>query len=156
MPNFTANLTRLTARDVDRGPDHPAVVATFIAGLADPERRADSETLIALMQAATGAEPHLEGSGVAFGRYHFRYASGREGDASPVGFAPTPRVMTVYLLSGMVGYDDLLAGLGRFRRGKVCLYIRRLADIDIEILEALIRRCVAHLEQVETELGTNR
>jgi hypothetical protein len=128
-------------------------VGDLLATLA-PDQRTDAETLIGLMRDATGHEPKLWGSKIiGFGQYHYRYASGREGDAASVGFAPRGKQVTLYLMSGMVGDDDLLARLGRFTTGKACLYIRRLSDVDQDILRQLIERSVDHTKQVEGEMG---
>jgi len=128
--------------------------SSFIASLPDRTRREDAEGLVALMAGATGERPVLWGSGmVGFGTYHYRYASGREGDWFKVGFAARSKRLTIYLLSGLVGYDDLLARLGTFARGKSCLYVRRLDDVDRGLLDDLVRRCVAHIDQVEADLG---
>jgi hypothetical protein len=106
------------------------------------------------MRRATGAKPVLWGGWmVGFGTYHYRYASGREGDWFKVGFASGSRGLTVYLLSGMADDDDLLARLGRHRRTDVCLYVRRLDDVDLEVLDELITRSVAHIDQVEADAG---
>src|SRR5204863_7210923 len=85
----------------------------FIASIEDPVRRRDSEALVEMMTRASGAQPVIWGTGiVGFGRYHYRYDSGREGDWFKVGFAPRSKKLTIYPLSGMVGYDDLLSRLG--------------------------------------------
>ena len=129
-------------------------VTAFIASIEDPSRRADAESLRRLMQAATGASPLIWGGRmIGFGRYHFRYASGREGDWFKVGFALGSKKLTLYLMSGMEGYSDLLASLGPHSAGNSCLYVRQLADVDLDVLDALIRRSVAHLDQVEVDMG---
>ncbi len=118
------------------------------------EQRQDAEALITLMRDVTGEPPKLWGSKIiGFGQYHYRYASGREGDAAAVGFAPRGKQLTLYLLSGMVGYDDLLGRLGKHTTGKACVYIRRLADVDRDVLRQLIERSVSHTRQVEAEMG---
>lgn len=117
-------------------------------------QRAEAKTLIDIMGEATGTPARAwRAKIIGFGQVHYRYPSGREGDAGRVGFAVTPRGFTLYLMSGLVGYDDLLDGLGRHTVGKSCLYVRRLADVDLEVLRRLIDRCLGHLEQVERALG---
>lgn len=129
-------------------------IAAFVAGIEDEARRADAEALLDLMSAATTEEPRLWGSSmIGFGTYHYRYASGREGDWFKVGFAPRKSNITVYLLSGMVGYDDLLAKLGPHKAGKSCVYVKRLADVDRDVLTELVKRSVAHIDQVEADAG---
>ena len=96
------------------------------------------------MKRATGAEPKMWGpSIVGFGSYHYVYESGREGDAPIVGFAPRGREMTLYVLADFARRDALLAKLGKHRTGKSCLYIRRLADVDLAVLEKLVAASVA-------------
>ena len=117
-----------------------ASVAEFLAGVADPERRADAETLTALMTEVTGAEPTMWGSSiVGFGTYHYRYASGREGDWPAVGLSPRKQALTIYLSTGFDGYDDLLERLGPHSIGKSCLYVKRLSDVDEDALRDLVR-----------------
>jgi hypothetical protein len=129
-------------------------VAAFIASIADPARRADAEALARMMREATGAEPALWGGRmVGFGSYHFRYASGREGDWFKVGFALGSNKLTLYLMSGLEGYGDLLARLGPHSGGRSCVYVKRLSDVDPAVLEAVVRRSVAHIDQVEAEQG---
>ena len=129
-------------------------VTAFIDGIQNDVRRDDCRRLLDLMRRATGEEPQLWGTSmVGFGSYHYRYASGREGDYFKVGFAPRKANLTVYLMSGLVGYDDLLTKLGPHTEGKSCIYIKRLNDIDESVLTALIKRSVAHLDQVWATAG---
>jgi hypothetical protein len=128
--------TKPTALSVDR----------YLADIADDARRQDCEALVAMMQRVTGCPPVMWGTSiVGFDRYHYRYASGHEGDACVVGFSSRKGDISVYL---MAGDDDgergaLLARLGRHKMGKACLYLRRLADVDQAVLEALVTRSVA-------------
>ena len=129
-------------------------VDALIDALPDPKLRDDSRALATLMADVTG-EPGEVGSPkvVGFGRCHYRYPTGREGDTSKVGFSPTPRGLTIYLLSGMAGYEDLLGRLGKFRTGKVCLYVRRLDDVDRDVLRQVVDRSVRHLDQAVRAFG---
>jgi hypothetical protein len=116
-----------------------ASVAEFLAGVADPKRRADAQAVTALMAEVTGAEPTMWGTSiVGFGAYHYRYASGRGGDWPAVGFSPRKQALTIYLSGGFDGYDDLLKNLGPHSTGKSCLYLQRLSDVDEGTLRALI------------------
>ena len=129
-------------------------VAQFLGTIDDIARRGESERLIRIMRRATGKKAAMWGPGtVGFGSYHYRYATGREGDWFRVGFAPRSRKLTIYLMSGFVGYDDLLSKLGSYERGKSCLYVRHLTDVVPAVLEQLVDRCVGHLDQVERDLG---
>jgi hypothetical protein len=94
------------------------------------------------------------GSGiVGFGTLHTKYASGREGDWAQVGFAPRKRNLTLYFMSGLVGYEDLLSKLGKHTTGKACLYVKSLDAVDETVLAELVRRLVAHVLGVEAESG---
>jgi hypothetical protein len=116
-----------------------ASVAGFLAAVADPQRRADAEAVTALMAEVTGAEPTMWGSSiVGFGTYHYRYATGREGDWPAIGLSPRKQSLTIYLSAGFDGYDDLLARLGPHSTGKSCLYIKRLSDVDEGVLRELV------------------
>ena len=116
-------------------------VAAFLDKVADPKRREDGKALCALMGEVTGEPPKLWGpSIIGFGRYHYRYASGHEGDAPIAGFSPRAKELVVYLYCYGEWSEALLARLGRHKAGKACLYIKSLADIDQAVLAELIVR----------------
>lgn len=117
-----------------------ADVGEFLAAVADERRRADAQALCALMAEATGAAPAMWGSAiVGFGTYHYRYASGRQGDWPPVGLAPRKQALTLYVAEGFERHAGLLARLGPVTTGKGCLYIKRLAEVDAEALRELVK-----------------
>ena len=117
---------------------------SHIAGIANDEQRNDAQTLVALMRRVTRQEPIMWGpSIVGFGSYHYKYASGHEGDSALAGFAARGNDLVVYIAEDFEGRDVLLAKLGKHKIGKVCLYIRRLANVDLKVLEALIARSIA-------------
>ena len=123
-------------------------VGAFIDAVEDPRRREDSRVVLEMMRAATGCEPVLWGpSIVGFDRYHYRYDSGHEGDMAMVGFSPRKAALVLYVLPGFADYEPLLAKLGKFTTGKSCLYVKRLADVDLEVLEALVRASVADMRR---------
>ena len=114
--------------------------AEFIAAVADPVRRADAEALCATMERLTGAPPVMWGpSIIGFGSYRYRYDSGHEGEMCRIGFSPRKAELVLYVLDAHADQGDALARLGKHRTGKGCLYIRKLADVDAAVLEALIR-----------------
>lgn len=126
----------------------PVDPAAFIAAIADPGQQADARSLCALMSRLSGAPAMMWGpSIIGFGRYHYRYDSGREGEACRIGFAPRKGQTVLYLLDGHADHAADLARLGRHKTGKACLYIRRLADIDLAVLEAMITRSLAWMAQ---------
>ena len=123
-------------------------VADFIAGLDDAGRRKDSMALIALMRRATRHRPKMwGGSMIGFGSYHYRYASGREGDFFLTGFAPRKSALTLYIMPGLERYGDLLERLGPHRTGKSCLYLKNLDSVDHGVLEELVRDSVACMRE---------
>lgn len=97
------------------------------------------------MEKATGEEPRLWGSIVGFGDYHYRYESGREGDWFLAGFAPRKQNLSLYIMAGFDKYDELLSRLGKYKTGKACLYINKVEDVDLEVLEELVRRSAEHM-----------
>ena len=120
-----------------------AGVEEFLQSVPDERKRADSRTLLEMMQAATGAPPQMWGSSiVGFGSYHYTYASGREGDWFVTGFAPRKQNLTLYFMGGFDQRADLLAKLGKHKLGKGCLYINRLGDVDRDVLAELIAAAV--------------
>lgn len=110
----------------------------FLASIEDAHRRADAQALCAMMARATGEAPRMWGKIIGFGRYHYRYDSGREGDWMLSGFAVRAKELVLYLGLGAGGLDDLLARLGKHKTGKGCLYVKAFADIDLTVLEQLI------------------
>ena len=119
-----------------------------IAAIANAEQRHDAETLVALMRRVTKQEPRMWGPTiVGFGSYHYKYASGHEGDSALAAFAPRGRELVVYIAESFAGRDDLLAKLGDHKTGKVCVYIKRLANVDVKVLETLVARSVAHTKR---------
>ena len=113
------------------------------------EIAADCRTIIALMKKATGEEPKLWGpSIVGFGKYAYKYESGREGEWMLTGFSPRKANLTLYILSGLDGAGAQLAKLGKHTTGNSCLHIKRLSDVDLKVLEQLIVKGVKGLEKM--------
>ena len=125
-----------------------ASVDAYLASRASPEQLADCQALMAICQRVTRQPPRMWGpSIVGYGSYTYRYESGHSGDACLTGFAVRGRELVVYLVAENPGQVELLARLGRHRMGKACLYFKRLADLDVGVLEALIARSVAELRR---------
>ena len=117
---------------------------SHIAAIANDEQRNDAQTLVALMRRVTRQEPRMWGpSIVGFGSYHYKYASGHEGDSALAAFAVRGSELVVYIAEGFEGRDVLLAKLGKHKIGKICVYIRRLDNVDLKVLETLVARSVA-------------
>ena len=131
---------------------HTGDVTAFLDALDDPGRRQDSQTLIAMMQEVSGQQPVLWGTMIGFGQYHYKYASGHEGDAFRIGFAPRKGEFSLYILVAHDGAEaeqqaGLLAKLGKHRAGKACHYVKKLADIDGGILRALLQCAFDHMQK---------
>ena len=123
-----------------------ASVEAFLNSVENEKRRLDCFTVLELMRDVTGAEPQMWGSSiVGFGRYHYKYASGREGDWFLTGFAPRKQALTLYIMSGFEQYDMLMEDLGKYKTGKSCLYVKKIEDIDLDALRELIRQSVEHM-----------
>src|SRR5436305_14802839 len=114
-------------------------VASFIDAVPDPSRRGDAKVLVRLMQRITREKPKMWGpSLIGFGSYHYKYDSGREGDMPVIAFAPRKSATVLYGVAAAAASTPVLSKLGKHSSGKGCLYIKKLADVDAHILEALI------------------
>ncbi|HEX5534296.1 MAG TPA: DUF1801 domain-containing protein [Actinomycetales bacterium] len=118
-------------------------VDDFLDSIEPPDRREDARAVCALMRHVTGHEPRMWGAAmVGFGLYSYAYASGRRGEWFEVGFSPRKQNLTLYLSGGFERYEDLLARLGKHSTGKACLYVKRLANVDIDVLRELVQASV--------------
>ena len=122
-------------------------VENYIASLDDEQTARDSQVLIAMMQRISGHEPKLWNVGtIGFDTYHYKYDSGREGDACPLSFYPRKGKITVYLMDGTARYAELLARLGKHSTSRVCIYIKRLSDIELPVLEQIVQQSYAYVK----------
>ena len=119
-------------------------VAELLAGIPDPDRRADAQTLVGLLTELTGEEPVIWASSiVGFGSYHYRYGSGHEGDVPLAAFAPRKGRTVLYLMADFEArHRPLLEKLGPHKAGKSCLYLKRLDDVDLDVLRELLERSI--------------
>lgn len=123
-------------------------VSAFLKSVDHDTRRADSLQLKALMDRITSWKARMWGPTiVGYGKYHYKYDSGREGDSFITGFSPRKQSMVVYIMPGFSEYGDLMAKLGKYKTGRSCLYINKLDDIDVKVLERLIRKSVAYMKK---------
>ncbi|GGD02174.1 DUF1801 domain-containing protein [Aquisalinus flavus] len=123
-------------------------VIAWLEGVDNATRRQDAFTLLAIMKRVTGCEPVLWGpSIIGFDQYHYTYDSGREGDWCLTGFSPRKGNLAIYLMGGFDGRDEMLARLGKYKTGKSCLYVNKLADIDMAVLEEMIVKDVAYMRR---------
>jgi hypothetical protein len=136
LQTVAENKTKPTAKSV---PD-------FLDSIADPSRKEDCLTMAAAMEEITGSKPKMWGDSiVGFGDYHYKYASGREGNWFQVGFSPRKQSLTLYFMGYLEFYKEILDNLGKFKHGKGCLYINTLEDIDLDVLRTLISASIARL-----------
>jgi hypothetical protein len=126
-----------------------ASVHDFIASVDDPQKRNDSMALLKIFKEVLGEEPVMWGpSIVGFGSYHYVYKSGREGDWFLTGFSPRRQALTIYVMGGFEGHDALLEKLGRVKVSQgSCIYVKRLADLDMQVLENLVTASVKQLQK---------
>ena len=123
-----------------------ASVEDFLAAAEPARRREEGRILCALMQEVMGEAPVMWGpSIVGFGSYHYKYASGREGDAPLIGFSPRKANLALYITSDFDRYGALMDRLGKFTTGKACLYVKRLSDVDEATLRELVRQSVVDM-----------
>ena len=126
-----------------------ASVASYFSAIEDEARRKDCEALAKVMAKATKQKPKLWGpSIVGFGSYHYKYESGREGDSCLTGFSSRKSDISVYLVASFPGREKLLSKLGKHKVGGGCLYIRKLADVDLAVLEQLVAGSVAERKRL--------
>ena len=126
-----------------------ASVEDFINAVEDETIRADCFEIAKIMKQVTKAEPKMWGASiVGFGSYHYKSASGREGDWMLVGFSPRKQNLTLYIMAGFDRYDELMKKLGKFSTGKSCLYIKKLADVDKKVLKELVGESVQYMKKL--------
>jgi hypothetical protein len=126
-----------------------ASVEKFLNNIEDETRREDCFKVAKMMEEITGEKPKMWGpSIVGFGTYHYKYASGREGDWPIAAFSPRKQDLTIYVMPGFGGQRELMQQLGKHRTGKSCLYIKRLSDVDVPTLKKLMRWSVKTMKQI--------
>ncbi|MCG8515751.1 MAG: DUF1801 domain-containing protein [Halanaerobiales bacterium] len=126
-----------------------ANVEDFLNSVENEKRRADSFAIMNLMQEVTGEKPAMWGNSiVGFGSYTYKYASGRKADWMLTGFSPRKQYLTLYIMSGFEQYDNLLEKLGKYKLGKSCLYIKKLEDVDQDVLRELVRQSVEYMKKI--------
>ena len=124
-----------------------ASVVAFLGAIENGQRKKDSFAVMELMKKITNSEPSMWGpSIIGFGHYHYKYASGRENDWFLTGFSPRKQSLTLYIMNGFSRYDEILSKLGKYKTGKSCLYINKLEDVDVKVLEDLIASSVNYLK----------
>lgn len=128
-------------------------VIDFVNSVEDERKKKDSLHLLELMRDVSGHEPVMWGpSIIGFGSYHYKYESGHEGDAPLIGFSPRKAAISLYVFTGLEEHEKFLEDLGKFKRGKACIYVKKMADVDEESLKRLIRETIDFLQ---TKYGDN-
>ena len=126
-------------------------VTAFLDSVENETRREDARAVCTLMKQITGEIPTMSGTSmIGFGSYHYKYASGREGDWFLTGLSPRKQNLAVYIMPGFSQYDGLMGRLGKHKTGKSCLYLNRLADINVDVLSELIRDSVLYMREKYT------
>ena len=127
-------------------------VAEFLAGVEPDRRREDAFTLLELMSRITGAQPVMWGpSIVGYGHYDYQYDSGHSGSFFRTGFSPRKAALSMYIMPGYQDYGEMLSRLGKHKIGKSCLYINKLGDVDLKVLEELIRAGLSRMDELYPE-----
>lgn len=118
----------------------------FIEAVEPEWKRDDAKTICAMMERLSGHRPKMWGASIiGFGQYHYKYESGREGDSLMTGFSPRKTALTLYVMGGFKQRPDLMERLGKYKTGKSCLYVKRLSDIDLAVLEELVAADIAYM-----------
>lgn len=124
-----------------------ASVEAFLNAVENEQKRQDAFAILQLMTEITGEKPVLWGSSiVGFGSYHYKYATGREGDMPITGFSPRKQNLTLYIMGGFENYEELLQRLGKHSTGSSCLYVKKLKDIDLDVLRELVTQSVNYMK----------
>lgn len=127
-----------------------ASVEVFLNSIKDEQTRKDCLEITKMMKQATKSKPKMWGANiVGFGEYHYKYESGREGNWFIIGFSPRKQNITLYIMAGFDRYDRLLKKLGKYSTGKSCLYIKKLADVDNEVLKELVTASVMVMSAIK-------
>jgi len=142
---FIYNQNQGVAMAENKTRQNEGIVESFLEGVENQQRRSDSYAVLELHKRVTELEPKMWGDSiVGFGTYHYKYASGREGDMPLAAFSPRKQNMTIYVTYDFEGCDQLLARLGKHKTSVSCLYINKLSDVDLAVLEEIVARSYRH------------
>jgi Domain of unknown function (DU1801) len=136
------------AKQTPKTQENNSSVLDFLSEISDEKRRLDALAILELLQQVTGLKAKMWGSSiVGFGKIHYSYASGHQGETMLVGFSPRKYEFTIYINSGFASFDGLMQKLGKYKTGKICLYIKKLEDIDLPTLRELVQRSVEEVKK---------
>jgi hypothetical protein len=140
-------MVELKTKENDQG------VENFLNGIEDEKKRREAFMILELMKKITDSEPKMWGASIiGFGNHHYKYESGREGDWFLAGFSPRKQNLTLYVMSGFPGYEELLAKLGKHKIGKSCLYINKLEDVNLSVLGEMIEKSISAVREGKVKL----
>jgi hypothetical protein len=129
-------------------------VTDSIASIDDKQSQEDAVALLEMMRRISGHDPKLWNVGtIGFDSYHYKYASGREGDSQAIGFHPRKGKITVYLMDGTARYEEQMARLGKYTTSRVCLYLKRLSDVDLSVLEQIVRQSYEYVKSQDGHMS---
>lgn len=127
-------------------------VEAFLASVDHPKRVADARVVLEMMERVTGEPPCMwGGSLIGFGQYHYTYASGREGNFFRTGLSPRKTALTIYVMPGFEPYEEQMARLGKFKTGRSCLYVNKLEDVDLGVLEEIVAQSFRDMKEMYPE-----
>ena len=128
--------------------ENDASVEVFINSIEDERKKQDARTILTLMEKVMETKPKMWGTSiVGFGSYHYKYPTGREGDWFITGFSPRKQNLTLYIMSGFAKYNEILTRLGKYKTGKSCLYIKKIEDIDVNVLQELVAQSIEYIKK---------
>jgi len=122
-------------------------IDNFISNIENKTRKSDAIALLSMLSKVSGYKPYLTGSIIGFGRYHYKYDSSREGDCAVISFSPRKQNLVVYIMPGFDKFESLLQELGKHKCGKSCLYINKLSDLKLNILEEIAKLSIQAMQQ---------
>jgi len=122
-------------------------ITNFISCIENETRKSDSIALLSILEKVSGYKPYLSGSIIGFGKYHYKYDSGREGDCAVIAFSPRKQNLVLYIMPGFDKFEELLKDLGKHKLGKSCLYINKLSDLKLNVLKKIIKLSVQNMQQ---------
>ena len=124
-------------------------VKEFLKKIEDPEKQKTSWQILEIIKEISGKDPKMWGDSIiGFGKYHYKYATGREGDWMRIAFSPRKQNFSIYIMDGFDNHSELMEKLGKYKTGKSCLYIKKLQDIDIKILKELMKKSLLNMEKL--------
>lgn len=147
-------MRKTTVSTKSKSAENTTSVKEFVVSLGDEQTIKDSQTLVAMMQRVSGCKPKMWNVGtIGFDTYHYKYDSGREGDALVIGFYPRKGKITIYLMDGTARHSELLAKLGKYTMTGYCIYIKRLGDVELPVLEQIVQKSYEYIKSQDGHIN---